>query len=187
MVTLVDHRSLWKTEFRGIAAVLRDVLGAQALRIDHIGSTAVPKLCAKDVIDIQLTVVELQAPSGALRSAGFTASTGIRDDHVPPDYAGPPGDWSKAFFTEPAGGRRSNIHVRLAGKPNQRYALLFRDYLRSHAATAQAYGELKRRLARSLASASDYADVKDPAVDLIYLAAEAWAAHTGWQPPPSDA
>ena len=70
---------------------------------------------------------------------------------------------------------------------NQRYPLLFRDYLRAHPATAGAYAELKRRLASHLANASTYPDVKDPAVDLIYFPAEEWAARTSWQPGPSDA
>ena len=52
---------------------------------------------------------------------------------------------------------------------------------------AQAYAELKRRLAQHLADPQIYPDVKDPAVDLIYLAAEAWAARTGWELGPSDA
>jgi GrpB-like predicted nucleotidyltransferase (UPF0157 family) len=60
--------------------------------------------------------------------------------------------------------------------------LLFRDYLRAHPATAAAYAELKRRLAAALADPDSYPEVKDPAVDLIYLAAEEWAAAVGWEP-----
>jgi GrpB-like predicted nucleotidyltransferase (UPF0157 family) len=77
--------------------------------------------------------------------------------------------------------------MRVQGRANQRYPLLFRDYLRTHPATAQAYAELKRRLAQHLADPRMYPEVKDPAVDLIYLAAEDWAAATLWQPGPSDA
>ncbi|QEL55340.1 hypothetical protein FYK34_07065 [Chromobacterium paludis] len=74
------------------------------------------------------------------------------------------------------------MHVRRVGAANQRYALLFRDYLRAHPASAAAYGELKRRLAAGLADPDCYPDVKAPAVDLIYLAAEQWAELTSWQP-----
>ncbi len=74
-----------------------------------------------------------------------------------------------------------------SAKPNQRYALLFRDYLASHPWVAAAYGELKVRLAASLASEDDDPDVKDPAVDLIYFAAEEWASGCQWQPQASDA
>jgi len=77
--------------------------------------------------------------------------------------------------------------VRMAGRPNQRYPLLFRDYLRAHPASAAAYAELKRRLAEHLSDPQRYPEVKDAAVDLIYFAAEEWAATTGWQPGPADA
>ena len=91
------------------------------------------------------------------------------------------------MFKPPPGQRPTNLHVRIAGRANQRYALLFRDYLRTHLTAAQAYVELKRRLAQNLADPDTYPDVKDPAVDLIYFAAEDWAATTLWQPSPSDA
>jgi GrpB-like predicted nucleotidyltransferase (UPF0157 family) len=77
--------------------------------------------------------------------------------------------------------RRVNLHLRVAGRANQRYALLFRDYLRAHPDTAAAYGEFKRRAATlPLESVGEYADLKDPVCDLIYLPAEDWAARTGW-------
>jgi GrpB-like predicted nucleotidyltransferase (UPF0157 family) len=74
----------------------------------------------------------------------------------------------------------------MLGRANQRYPLLFRDYLRMHPATAEAYGELKRRLAQNLADWETYPDVKDPAVDLIYFAAEDWATASGWRIEESD-
>jgi len=73
------------------------------------------------------------------------------------------------------------------GRANQRYPLLFRDYLRTHPATAKAYAQLKHRLAQHLADPETYPYVKDPAADLIYFAAEKWAADTGWQQGPTDA
>jgi GrpB-like predicted nucleotidyltransferase (UPF0157 family) len=182
VIDLVPHRSGWKDDFRRLAALLRRALGDLALRIDHVGSTAIPTICAKDIIDIQVTVADLREATVALRNARFIERADIQRDHVPPGHLGAEADWSKTFFTEPMGVRRTNVHVREADKPNQRYALLFRDYLLSHPNTAEAYGELKRRLANSLADANDYADVKDPAVDLIYFAAEEWACQTGWQP-----
>ena len=183
---LVDHRPGWTDEFRQLAARLRSALGSAALRIDHVGSTSLPAIPAKDILDVQVTVAELAEACAALRSAGFVERSDIRSDHVPPGVDGAAADWSKAYFTEPTGLRRMNIHVRLTDRPNQRYALVFRDYLRSHPQSAHAYGELKRRLASSLANVADYPDVKDPAADLVYLAAEAWARQSGWQPPPSD-
>ena len=93
----------------------------------------------------------------------------------------------KMVFRSTPGQRRTNTHVRIQGRANQRYALLFRDYLRAHPATAESYGELKRRLAQNLFDPRMYAEVKDPAVDLIYLAAEEWATSISWKAGKSDA
>jgi len=183
MITIVPHRARWSAEFQEIAAAIRARSGESALRIDHIGSTSVPSLCAKDVIDLQVTVAKLDGDvAERLRQLGFVQLPEIAGDHVPPGYAGPKSDWAKLFFVEPSGQRRINVHVRQANRPNQRYALLFRDYLIAHPRAAAAYGELKQRLAASLVSEDAYADVKDPAVDLIYFAAEEWASHWQWQP-----
>jgi GrpB-like predicted nucleotidyltransferase (UPF0157 family) len=72
------------------------------------------------------------------------------------------------------------------GRPNQRYPLLFRDYLRSHEAAAAAYAAVKRQLAGLTLETGVYADVKDPVCDLIMVSAEEWAVRTGWHPGPSD-
>jgi GrpB-like predicted nucleotidyltransferase (UPF0157 family) len=188
MIKIHNYRDTWPEEFHQISAILCQNLGDLALRIDHIGSTSVPGLAAKDVIDIQITVVELNADIIArMVGLGYSVAEENGCDHRPPEWTGPDSDWQKLFFNPPVGQRRTNTHVRVAGRPNQRYPLLFRDYLRSHPASAGAYAELKRRLADNLADFRTYPDVKDPAVDLIYFAAEDWAMETGWQPGPSDA
>ena len=75
-----------------------------------------------------------------------------------------------------------NLHVRVAGSPNERLALLFRDWFRAHPEAVPAYGDFKLRLADAVASIETYTDVKDPVVDLIIVTAEAWADRTGWKP-----
>lgn len=187
-VEIIPYKSNWPFEFRDIAARLRGGLGDLALRIDHIGSTSVPGLAAKDVIDVQITVAAL-APelSFAMSALGYVQREGIWRDHRPAQAAGPETEWEKWLFSPPPGQRRTHTHVRVDGRTNQRYALLFRDYLRAHPAAAESYAELKRRLAEHLKNPQDYPEVKDPAVDLIYHAAQAWAQSSGWQPGPSDA
>ncbi len=183
MVQIIPYQSRWPAEFQQIASLLKQGLGEMALRIDHIGSTAVPSLAAKDVIDIQVTVAALdERLRQAFEALGLPGVEGMQHDHRPPGATGPDSDWEKLYFHEAPGERRAHIHVRVAGRPNQRYPLLFRDYLRSHPASAAAYAELKRRLAAGLANPEDYPEVKDPAVDLIYFPAEDWAAATGWKP-----
>jgi GrpB-like predicted nucleotidyltransferase (UPF0157 family) len=175
-IEIVPYRASWAAEFAAIRDRLAAAMGPVALRIEHIGSTAVVDLAAKDVIDVQVSVASLdQRVAHALTSAGFRAKPEITRDHVPAGASDEPDDWRKLYFVEASGERRANIHVRRAGSANERYALLFRDYLRANPHAATAYAELKRRLAALLADVDDYADVKDPAVDLIYLAAERWA------------
>lgn len=171
----------WPEEFGEIARHLRDSLADKALRIDHIGSTSVPGLAAKDVIDIQITVGSLDAGVDlALASIGYTRAENVVADHIPPGYPHDPLQWQKWYFRPPSGQRPTNTHVRVAGRANQRLPLLFRDYLRSHPHAAEAYARLKMRLADNLANAAMYPDVKDPAVDLIFFLAENWALETGW-------
>lgn len=188
MIQILAYQATWPAEFHAIASKLREALGPLALRIDHIGSTAVPGLAANDIIDVQIAVAELSDELlKRLSSLGYTRAVNITVDHRPPNDESPAAHWQKWFFRPPQNQRPTNTHVRILGHANQQYALLFRDYLRAHPATAAAYAELKRQLARELRDRSRYPDVKDPAVDLIYLAARDWAAVTGWQPGPSDA
>lgn len=190
-VAIVDYDPSWPDQFEQLAAALRRRLGDAAMGIDHIGSTAVPGLAAKDVIDLQVTVASLAdadrlAP--AFREAGY-AATPYRQDHRPAGDAGDPGLWEKRLWQAPPGARRRvNVHVRVAGWPNQRYALLFRDYLRAHPRAAAAYARLKRGLAERLGDdLGTYTKLKDSACDLIVVAAEDWAAagRVGRDPDPS--
>lgn len=180
MIDIITYQERWKEEFEVIAQQLREALGDLALRIDHIGSTSVPGLAAKDVIDIQVTVEKLESSLIPLITNLNFEHVPYYEDHQPPGYPVAEDEWRKLFFrkTQP---RRVNLHVRVAGKANGRYALLFRDYLRSHPASVEAYAQLKRMLAENLADLETYTDVKDPVCDLIAIAAEAWAKQTQWQ------
>ena len=184
VVEIARYDPNWPAEFAAIGAELRAALGDLALRIDHIGSTAVPGLDAKDRIDVQLTVAGFERFDEIrerVEGIGYSMSEGNVADHQPPGWAGHPGEWEKRFFRAPAEQRPTNLHVCAAGRANQRYPLLFRDYLRAHPASAAAYAELKRRLVANLRDLATYPDVKDPACDLIMVAAEEWARQTHWE------
>ena len=188
MIEIVIYKNSWPLEFRELASALRQGLGSLALRIDHIGSTSVPGLAAKDVIDIQISVAAFSSELlSALSTLGYSHREDFRSDHHPAHTGGADSEWGKWFFDPPPGQRRTNTHVRIQGRANQRYALLFRGYLRAHPATAASYAELIRRLAQNLLYLRMYAEVKDPAVDLIYLAAQEWATSISWEPGQSDA
>ena len=189
-IEIVDYRPAWTDDFRTIGERLRAALGARALRIDHIGSTAVPGLAAKDVIDVQVTVSGFDEDlSDAMSGAGFTAIPHITADHSPPGMTLPATELEKRLFTADDDCRRTaNVHVRVDGRFNQRYALLSRDYLRATPLAARAYGELKRALAGIVGGDREaYYAVKDPLFDILWAAAEGWAASSGWSPGPSDA
>ena len=184
MIVINDYNPAWPTEFEVIRLSLLDILGPLALRIDHIGSTSVPGLGAKDVIDIQITV-EALAPEVRQRliEAGYEYWEAITQDHVPLGEDDDPKLWAKCLFNQPNGRRRANVHVRLEGNPNQRYPLLFRDYLRAHPNSARTIELIKREIVKRHADDTEaYYDIKDPVYDLIWDAAQDWTKQTGWKP-----
>ena len=184
MIEIVPYNPNWPEEFQRLAVPLRQALGQQALRVDHIGSTSVPDLAAKDIIDIQVSVAAFTPQlESALRSLGYQRRTDITADHRPPRAIGPDSEWEKWYFRPPAEQRPTHLHVRIHNRANQRYALLFRDYLRSHPPAASAYAIIKQQLARYHPSNVDaYYDIKDPVCDLIWQAAQEWATTISWQP-----
>lgn len=186
MIEIVPYRAEWTQEFAQLGAAMRAAVGDLALAIHHIGSTSVPALDAKDVIDVQMTVASLDTPvRGPLEAIGYTSERNVTD-HLPPGMTLGLGELDKRLYGYD--GRRVHLHVREAGRFNQRYPLLCRDYLRTHPLAAQAYGEIKRQLARRFPNDVEaYYDVKDPVFDVIMAGAEEWAAFTGWVPPPTDA
>ena len=185
-IVIVDHDPVWATRFIEIAARLRERLGPIAIRIDHIGSTSVPGLAAKDIIDIQVTVRDLDEPTlqPSLVATGLRMRDDIDRDHQPPGRTVPADELRKVYAT----GERIHCHVRREGAFNQRYALLCRDYLRTHPQSAAAYEVIKRQLAAHFPDDFEaYYAIKDPVFDIIMEGAYAWAAATNWNPGPTDA
>jgi GrpB-like predicted nucleotidyltransferase (UPF0157 family) len=183
-VALSQWRSEWAEDFEVLAAKLRGALGDLALRIDHIGSTSVPGLPAKDVIDVQVIVGDLDCYSitramATLRFEHKNQEWNLRD-HVPVGWTGDPDRWAKLVFGPPPDARDSNVHVRVAGAPNERYALLFRDFLRADAPARLAWSRFKIQLAEKTDTLAAYGTVKDPASDLLLALAEGWAEDVGW-------
>ncbi|MCC3153583.1 GrpB family protein [Hymenobacter sp. BT770] len=184
-VVLVPHQPAWATEFTALARRLQALAGPELLAIDHIGSTAVPGLVAKDVLDVQLRVAQWADAAilvQRLRAVGFRQGLQWEYDL----FHGLPArsvEVRKLYLREPEGERRMHLHLREAGRFNARFALLFRDYLRAHGPAREEYGLLKQRAAAVFPDSIDgYLFLKEPVFHLLYHAAELWAEKVGWQP-----
>lgn len=187
MIIITPYQDRWLADFKTIAASIRAVAGSDALAIHHIGSTSVPGLAAKDIIDIQLTVTDFSLPFRAgLESLGFNYRDSIQRDHTPPGMQLTAAELEKRYFNRPL--PATNLHIRIEGHFNQRYPLLCRDYLRATPMARHAYAEIKRQLAHYFPTNNDaYYAIKDPVFDVIMAGAFVWAEQTAWQPPPTDA
>jgi GrpB-like predicted nucleotidyltransferase (UPF0157 family) len=138
MISLVPYDATWPASFADEAARLRSVCGPGVLRIDHVGSTSIPGLEAKPIIDVQITVDTL-APLipwvSRLVRLGYT-------HHPSPD------DIEYPFFHRPTGWPHTHhVHLCLPASRIGRATLALRDYLRDHPAERDAYAIEKRRLA----------------------------------------
>ena len=186
---LAPYRPEWGQQAQRLAARLLAAAQGNILAVDHIGSTSVPGLSAKDVIDLQVAVRDLadaDALAPALAEAGFPLVPGIGQD-TPKEPYSDPALWQKRFHANADPGRPVNLHVRAAGSAGWRFALMFRDWLRSDAAACQLYGEHKAALAERFAGAADtedYAVAKEPwFAETAWPRMTDWAAATGWEPP----
>ncbi|WBB67370.1 dephospho-CoA kinase [Micromonospora sp. WMMD812] len=182
-VVLADPDASWPQQYVRLAARIRHALAPADPRIDHIGSTAVPGLAGKDVIDIQLTVPTLAEADGPLAErlagAGFPRVPGEWWDSPRPARGG---RWEKRLHGSADPGRPVHLHVRAADSPGWRYALLMRDHLRADPDQRAAYLLLKRELAAAAPDSATYSTARDPWFDEEHLRAEEWAAQTGWRP-----
>ncbi|WP_280353420.1 dephospho-CoA kinase [Nocardia abscessus] len=186
-IRLVPADPDWPAQAQRLIARLWVACGTAASRIDHVGSTSVPGLSAKDVIDLQITVADLAAADGlrdALGAAGFPVRPEVTQDNPKPTPQDPAGIdtalWVKRFHQNADPGRLANVHVRVEGSPGQQYALLLRDWLRADAGARAEYLAVKREGVAKAAgltgaeATSAYLDVKEPWFDAAYPRALAW-------------
>ena len=156
-IHLAEHDPMWEMDFQEQAARIRAALGGRVVVLEHVGSTSVPGLAAKPVIDILLLVVDptqekMYVP--ALEAAGFLL------------YLREPG-WHQHRLlrgVDPA----VNLHVFAPESPEAERMLLFRDRLRSHPEERDFYLRTKRELAVKIwQRVQDYADQKSEVVEQI--------------------
>lgn len=157
-IVIVDPDPAWPSWFAGEAARVIDVLGDVAIRIEHVGSTAVAGLPAKPIIDIDLHVADSAAENSYVPTL---VNSGYRLILREPWWNG------HRMLVGPAG--RFNLHVFPVGAPEPLRHLLFRDWLRTHPGDRELYASTKRELAESTATNPDaYNLAKNTVIDDIY-------------------
>ncbi|MFD8478483.1 GrpB family protein [Kitasatospora sp. NPDC059673] len=185
-IVVAPYDPAWQAHALALATELRSALAPLPVHIEHIGSTAIPGMAAKPVLDLQITVTDLAEAERAfdqpLAARGFRRSPYQRD-HVPAGLDDDPARWAKRLWLRRGHADADcNLHVRLLGSPNERLALLFRDWFRAHPEAVPAYAHFKTVLAGAVGDLDTYADVKDPVVDLVITVANSWATEAGWSP-----
>jgi GrpB-like predicted nucleotidyltransferase (UPF0157 family) len=178
VVEICSYDPAWPSLFATLGVWLRNALGSVALRIDHVGSTSVPGLAAKPIVDVQISVAAFD-PVNPYRVPLERLGLVFRSENT---------ERTKRSFREAPGTRRTHIHVRQAGSWAEQFALLFRDYLRVHPEDRDKYGELKRGVARELRDDRHaYTEAKVPFIWEVMSRADRWSQDVGWAPGPSDA
>lgn len=164
---MVPHRESWKDDFASEAQRFRAAAGSALISLHHIGSTAIPGIHAKPIIDMLGEVRSLEAlddRSDAVRALGY-------------EVCGEFGIRGRRYFRkdDAAGVRTHQIHAFVAGSPDLKRHLAFRDYLRAHPARARAYNDLKVGLVASCdGDVEAYMDGKDAFVKTTEREALAW-------------
>lgn len=185
-LTLADPDPTWPAQAARLRARIELALGGRAVSVDHIGSTSVPGLIAKDVIDVQVSVRQLGDADGAdfiaaMEERGFIRVEGNTEDQAHPPRLDP-ADWQKRFHGSADPGRIAHVHVREIHSAGWQFALILRDWLRADPGARGAYAAEKRRLAVVVESPTAYAAAKEPWFATAYPRAVDWACRTGWRP-----
>ncbi len=172
LIVVVDDDPTWPALFAAVRAPVAATLSDLAVAIGHVGSTAVPGLAVKPIIDLDVAIrsaADLPEAIARLAPLGYT-------------YEGDKGIPGRAAFAWPPQAARHHLYVCTPGAAAYREHLLFRDYLRAHPDAVAAYATLKRQLAaRYRGQRAAYTEAKGPFVRAAMGRAEEWARATGWQ------
>jgi GrpB-like predicted nucleotidyltransferase (UPF0157 family) len=173
-IVIVEYRPQWVERFARERARIVAALGPAAVLVEHIGSTSVPGLGAKPIVDIQVSVADLEDEASyaeALHGAGYLLRVRSRGHN-------------RMFRTPEID---VHVHVCSAGGEWERRHLLFRDWLRHDPADCVVYERRKRELATiDWPSTHVYSEAKSPIIAEISMRADRWAGRTGWTVPASS-
>lgn len=170
-IVLVPHDPTWAPRAAALGAAIAQVLAGVAVRVEHIGSTAVPGLDAKPIVDLQIGVraIDDEAAFGPpLERLGYQLRVREPGEH--------------RMYRTPA--RDVHVHLWVADSHDERRHLLFRDWLRRSPEDQARYAATKHSLAGAWDDMNDYALAKGEVIAQITARADAWAARSGWTLPP---
>jgi GrpB-like predicted nucleotidyltransferase (UPF0157 family) len=165
-IVIADYDPAWPERFETERTKIKAALGPQAVRIEHVGSTSVPGLAAKPIVDIQLSVPDVDDEDSylpSLEAAGYTLRVREPEHRLVRIY------------------EEVQVHVCSSGSNWERRHILFRDWLRQSSHDRAAYEAHKRELAReNWETRNHYADAKSEVIAQIMERAERWADQTNW-------
>jgi GrpB-like predicted nucleotidyltransferase (UPF0157 family) len=168
-VRVVEYDPAWPERFDALARRAAEALGELVLAVEHVGSTSIPGLAAKPVIDLDVVVRKEDVPRAIERLAGI--------GYVHRGDLGMPG---REAFRTPPGEEKHHLYLCVPESPGYRDHLLFRDYLRAHPEAVREYADLKRRLAdRHRHDGDAYQRAKSAFIDDVTRRAAAASAVEG--------
>jgi len=168
-IIIVDYDPLWKQQFEQEAHALRPIFGTQLVALHHIGSTAIPNMPAKPIIDIMPVVKDISQVD-SLNPQFITLGY---------DPMGELGLVGRRYFRKGGDEHRTHhVHVFAVGNPEVEKHILFRDYLIQHPDDATTYAAIKRQAAQDNPhNIEGYMDQKHDLIQHIMAKASAWHRH----------
>jgi NAD-dependent deacetylase len=162
---VTDYEPAWPDRYEEEAARIREALGPGVEETEHIGSTAVPGLAAKPVIDISVGLDRLE----------LSPEQVVAMERLGYEYLGDNGLPGRLFFRRNEAGRRTHhVHVVEHGGEHWHRHRALRDYLRAHPEEAERYAAEKRRLAAEATTHGEYWERKQPYMDELFARAWSW-------------
>lgn len=168
-ISIEDYDPRWPDQFETLRSKIAAALGPIAAAVEHVGSTAVPGLAAKPIIDIDVllrSAPDLPSAIRSLTSLGYA-------------HEGDLGVAGREAFRPPACDIQHHLYVCPTSEPEYRRHLAFRDHLRSHPEDAKAYAQLKRTLAARCSGREAYTQAKTEFVEhILRLGRESATEHS---------
>lgn len=137
-VEVVPYKAEWQMLFQEESQKIKEVLGEEVVNVYHIGSTSIPNMHAKPVIDLMVEVVsidKIDEYNEAMEQLGYEARG---ENGIP----------KRRFFSKGGNNRTHHVHIFEEGNPEIARHIAFRDYMIAHPEEAQIYSQLKKSLAK---------------------------------------